>query len=190
MCGAGHFVHRVTFCAEGNESGSFSAQSVTLCTKCSPRRPHWFAGRAVSGLVSRGGLLWRGQGKGPGCGGGVGGGPSGSASLSGCLLVVSSCRGRGAGCLLPGSGGVQVVWGRGWSPVGGCGAWWWRGVVLHIHPGVLVGSVAWFQRFLALGGVRGQDECATRAPLHIHPVSGPWFARQIRVVPPFTDRGL
>ena len=39
MCGAGHFVHRVTFCVEGNESGSFSAQSVTLCTKCSPRRP-------------------------------------------------------------------------------------------------------------------------------------------------------
>ena len=142
MCGAGHFVHRMTFCAEGNESGSFSAQSVTLCTKCSPRRPHWFAGRAVSGLVSRGGLLWRGQGKGPGCGGGVGGGLSGSASLSGCLLVVSSCRGRGAGCLLPGSGGVQVVWGRGrrWEVVvlaggvGPCctfilGSWWgrWRG---------------------------------------------------------------
>ena len=32
-------MHRVTFCVEGNESGSFSAQSVTLCTKCSPRRP-------------------------------------------------------------------------------------------------------------------------------------------------------
>ena len=34
----GRFVHRVTFCAEGNESRSLSAQSVTLCTKCSPRR--------------------------------------------------------------------------------------------------------------------------------------------------------
>ena len=35
----GRFVHRVTFCAEGNEFRLFSAQSVTLCTKCSPRRP-------------------------------------------------------------------------------------------------------------------------------------------------------
>ena len=122
---------------------------------------------------------------------GGGGGPSGSVS-SGCLLVVSFCRGRGAGCLLPGSGGVQVVWGSGVGRyrAGGRGACWWRGAVLHIHSGVLVGSVAWFQRFLALGGVRGQDECATRAPLHIHPVSGPWFAGKIRVIPPFTDRGL
>ena len=37
MCRAEHFVHRVTFCAEGNESRSLSAQSVTLCTKCSAR---------------------------------------------------------------------------------------------------------------------------------------------------------
>ena len=38
LCGAGHFVHRVTSCAEGNESRSPSAQSVTLCAKCSPGR--------------------------------------------------------------------------------------------------------------------------------------------------------
>ena len=37
LCRAEHFVHRVTFCAEGNESGLLSAQSVTLCTKCSAR---------------------------------------------------------------------------------------------------------------------------------------------------------
>ena len=35
---AGHFVRRVTSCAEGNESRSPSAQSVTLCAKCSPGR--------------------------------------------------------------------------------------------------------------------------------------------------------
>ena len=39
LCGAGHFVHGVTFCAEGDESGLLSAQLVTLCAKCSPRRP-------------------------------------------------------------------------------------------------------------------------------------------------------
>lgn len=30
-----HFVHRVTDCAEGNQSRSLSAQNVPLCTKCS-----------------------------------------------------------------------------------------------------------------------------------------------------------
>ena len=122
---------------------------------------------------------------------GGGGGPSGSVS-SGCLLVVSFCRGRGAGCLLPGSDGVRVVWGSGVGRyrAGGRGVCWWRGAVLHIHPEVLVGVVAWFQRFPVPGDVRGQDECATRAPLHIHPVSVPWFARQIRVIPPFYDRVL
>ena len=38
LCRAGHFVHRATSCAEGNESRSPSAQSVTLCAKCSPGR--------------------------------------------------------------------------------------------------------------------------------------------------------
>ena len=111
--------------------------------------------------------------------------------MSGYLLVVSSCRGRGAGvcfrvevaCRSCGGGGGRCR-------AGGRGAGWWRGAVLHIHSGVLVGSVAWFQRFPALGGVRGQDECATQALLHIHPVSVPWFAGQTRVIPPFTDRGL
>ena len=93
-----------------------------------------------------------------------------------CFRVQAVCRSCGVG------GGRRRAGGR--------GACWWRGAVLHIHPGVLVGSLASFQRFPAPWDVRGQDECATRAPLHIHPVSGPWFARQIRVVPPFTDRGL
>jgi len=44
-------------------------------------------------------------------------------------------------------------------------------VVLHILSGVLAGVVAWFQRFPGPGDVREQDECATRAPSHIHPVS-------------------
>ena len=38
LCRAEHFVRRVTFCAEGNESGSLSAQSVTLCAECPPGR--------------------------------------------------------------------------------------------------------------------------------------------------------
>ena len=69
--------------------------------------------------------------------------------------------------------------------VRGRGAW---AVVLHIHPGVLVGVVAWFQRFPGTGGVRGRDECATRASLHIHPGSRPRVVRWIRVILPFTDR--
>ena len=35
---AEHFVHRATSCAEGNESRSPSAQSVTLCAECPPGR--------------------------------------------------------------------------------------------------------------------------------------------------------
>ena len=38
LCRAEHFVHRATSCAEGNESRSPSAQSVTLCAKCHPGR--------------------------------------------------------------------------------------------------------------------------------------------------------
>ena len=145
----GRFVHRVTFCAEGNEFRLFSAQSVTLCTKCSPRRPHWSSlpggpspawshEVASCGVVRARGLVV-----------GSGAGPSGSVS-SGCLLVVSSCRGRGAGCLLPGSGGVQVVWGRGWSPSGGR-SWCLlvaRGRVAHSSrgPGGVVGVIPTFSR--------------------------------------------
>ena len=65
LCRAGHFVHRVTFCAEGNESGSFSAQSVTLCTKCSPRRPAGppcREGRLRPGLTRWPPVAWSGQG--------------------------------------------------------------------------------------------------------------------------------
>ena len=64
------------------------------------------------------------------------------------------------------------------------------GVVLHILSGVLAGVVAWFQRFPGPGDVLRQDECATRAPLHIHPAPGARTVWRIRVVPPFTDRGL
>ena len=64
------------------------------------------------------------------------------------------------------------------------------GASLHILSGVLVGVVAWFQRFPGTGGVRGRDECATRASLHIYPGSWPRVVRRIRVIPPFTDRGL
>ena len=38
LCRAEHFVHRVTFCAEGNLDWLPSAQSVPLCTKCSSVR--------------------------------------------------------------------------------------------------------------------------------------------------------
>ena len=190
LCRAGHFVHRVTFCAEGNESGSFSAQSVTLCTKCSPRRPAGppcREGRLRPGLTRWPPVAWSGQGVwlwGPELGRRgrshrgacwscrpVGGGAQGV-----CFRVQAVCRSCGVG------GGRRRAGGR--------GACWWRGAVLHIHPGVLVGSLASFQRFPAPWDVRGQDECATRAPLHIHPVSGPWLAGKIRVAPPFTDRGL
>ena len=188
----GRFVHRVTFCAEGNEFRLFSAQSVTLCTKCSPRRPRrsslsgwpspaWSHKVASCGVIRvRGLVVGVGsevsyQGRSPCRGACRLCRPVGVGAQGVCFRVELACRSCG---------------GRGWPPVGGRGACWWRGVVLHIHPGVLVGSVAWFQRFLALGGVRGQDECATRALLHIHPVSVPWFAGKIRVIPPFTDRGL
>lgn len=72
-------------------------------------------------------------------------------------------------------GGVKLLEPERESPncAGGAGEqeWCrWSGVVvLHIHPGVLVGPVASFQRFPALGGGGGQDEYATRATLHIHP---------------------
>ena len=75
-----------------------------------------------------------------------------------------------------------------WLPVVcSSGAWV---AVLHIHPGVLVGMVASFQRFPAPGCGGEQDECATRAPLHIHPGSQAQADGQIRMIPPFTDRGL
>ena len=38
LCRAEHFVHRATSCAEGNESRSPSAQSVTFCAECPPGR--------------------------------------------------------------------------------------------------------------------------------------------------------
>lgn len=93
-------------------------------------------------------------------------------------------------------GGVKLLEPERESPncAGGAGEqeWCrWSGVVvLHIHPGVLVGVVAWFQRFLGPGDVRGRDECAMRASLHIHPGSRPRVVRRIRVITPFTDRGL
>ena len=187
LCRAGHFVHRVTFCAEGNESRSFSAQSVTLCTKCSPRRP-CREGRLRPGLMRWPPVAWSGQGV-WGVGSEVGRrgrppyrvtcwscDPVGGGAQGVCFRVQAVCRSCG---------------GRRWSLPGGArGVCWWSGAVLHIHPGVLVGPVAWFQRFPVPGDVRGQDECATRAPLHIHPVSVPWFARQIHVTPPFYDRVL
>jgi len=82
---------------------------------------------------------------------------------------------------------VRVGASAGSVAVRGRGAWV---VVLHIHPEVLVRVVAWFQRFLGPGDVRGRDECATWASLHIHPGSRPRVVRRIRVIPPFTDRGL
>ncbi len=102
--------------------------------------------------------------------------PSGSASLSGCPLVV---RGWGR----------RLLGGRPWwlPVVCSSGAWV---AVLHIHPGVLVGMVASFQRFPAPRGGGEQDECATRAPLHIHPGSQAQADGRIRMIPPFTDRGL
>ncbi len=104
------------------------------------------------------------------------------------LIGWSPCRyvGVSAGC-----GGRGRRWPGEWP--------WWLPVacssgagvaVLHIHPGVLVGVVASFQRFPAPGGGGEQDECATRAPLHIHPGSQAQADGQIRMIPPFTDRGL
>ena len=52
------------------------------------------------------------------------------------------------------------------------------------------GLLASFQRFPAPGGGGEQDECATRAPLHIHPGSQAQADGRIRMIPPFTDRGL
>ena len=111
-------------------------------------------------------------------------------------------RGRG-GAWLRWAGRLLVVRRGGVLPgilpsttvVGQSGGCWWcglsgSGVVLHIHSEVLAGVVAWFQRFPGTGGVRGRDECATWASLHIHPGSRPRVVRRIRVIPPFTDRGL
>lgn len=60
-----HFVHRVTDCAEGNQSRLFSAQNVPLCTKCSVMCDRsWLAGGDGAGhgagWVLRGclGYLW------------------------------------------------------------------------------------------------------------------------------------
>ena len=61
---------------------------------------------------------------------------------------------------------------------------------LHIHSEVLAGVVAWFQRFPGPGDVLRQDECATVPALHTHPAPGARADRRIRVIPPFTDRGL
>ena len=57
-----HFVHRVTDCAEGNQSRLFSAQNVPLCTKCSVTcdRPWGDGGGRGARRVSCGrlGYLW------------------------------------------------------------------------------------------------------------------------------------
>ena len=99
-------------------------------------------------------------------------------------------QGHGGACWLrasrPGvaAAGQEVVVASGGVLVGGLG-----GGVAH-SSWAPAGPLASFQRFPAPGGVRGQDECATRAPLHIHPGSQAQAGRWIRVISPFIDRRL
>ena len=106
----------------------------------------------------------------------------------GLVAVGGVAAGGAGGGALPGILPSATVGGQG-------GVCWWcglsgSGVVLHIHSEVLAGVVAWFQRFPGPGDVREQDECATAPALHIHPASRVRADRRIRVVLPFTDRGL
>ena len=121
---------------------------------------------------------------------------------AGCLLVVR--RGGVLPGILPGTtvagpaimtAASVIAWSsqvRQWlaGAVSAGGAVVGTGVVLHILSGVLAGVVAWFQRFPGLGDVLRQDECATVPALHIHPAPGARTVWRIRVIPPFTDRGL
>ena len=141
----GRFVHRVTFCAEGNEFRLFSAQSVTLCTKCSPRRPRrsslpggpspaWSHKVASCGVVRVRGLVVgvesevSYQGRSPCRGACRLCRPVGVGAQGVCFRVELACRSCGGGG------------GRRWEvvvPAGGAGScctfipgsWWgqWRG---------------------------------------------------------------
>jgi len=149
----GRFVHRVTFCAEGNESRLFSAQSVTLCTKCSPRRPRrpprqggpspaWSHEVASCGVVRvRGLVVGVGsevsyQGRSPCRGACRSCRPVGVGAQGVCFRVQAACRSCGVG---------------GRHRAGGRGAGWWcggRGRVAHSSwgPGGVSGVVPTFSR--------------------------------------------
>ena len=169
-------LRRVNWWYEGHKATLPSQLAAWCCDACFARS---IMGQAAAcwrcgvGGVS----LWR-----PWCGRVPAGGVEVRAGGDGCNIVFNSVcwwRGQGPGEWserADGSGsGVKLLEPERESPncAGGAGEQEWRRcpgvVVLHIHPGVLVGPVASFQRFPVIGGGGGQDECATRAPLHIHP---------------------